>query len=103
MLGSFLTDEDRRKISAVVLSSMSKGISLLSVDENRFKVIICNEGRTEEEVEYLAREFKVQLMLLAGSVIGRMPNFKLLYKSVSRDDYIRLQKEVVDKYNWMLQ
>lgn len=103
MFKSSLTKEDEQKIMSVVISSLSKGICLLSIEEQNVKAVICNDNKTEDDVNRLAREFKVQLMVLSGSVIGLMPDFKLKYKSVNGAEYRRIQHEVVEKYMYLLQ
>lgn len=103
MFKAGLTEEDKRKIISVAISSLSKGVSILSIDGSDIKIIICNDGRNEDEVDRLAREFKVQMMFLAGDIVGLMPDFKLKYKSVNGAEYRRIQHEVVEKYRYLLQ
>lgn len=85
-------------IANFVMSYLDRGISLIDMDSDTAKIIIDNTNRTEEDVEQLAKEFKVQLLLVAGAVIHAMPEFKVLYKSVSKDEYDKELSSLVSKY-----
>ena len=93
--------DDIEKILATSIRSMEQGISIIGVESGGFIIAICGEGRTQDEVDEIARMFKVRVILLYKELLGYMVDFKVKYKSVSKQEFtmIRLNKvaNVIDK------
>ena len=97
-----LSEQHMNMITSVVMNAMENRICLLSFDISTAKVVIDNTGRTEEEVERLARELKVQLMLLVIAILSQPMEVKLKFKSVSSEEYEKVKVELVNKYKHLL-
>ena len=97
-----LSEQHMNMITSVVMNAMENRVCLLSFDISTAKVVIDNTGRTEEEVERLARELKVQLMLLVIAILGESMEVKLKFKSVSSEEYEKVKIELVNEYKHLL-
>lgn len=85
-------------IMGIALSSCNKGITLTDVTDEAIYCVIDNTGRSEEDVETLAKELKVQLIVAAKVSLGRDVEFAIRFKSVPHDVYVQTQRDVIEKY-----
>lgn len=85
-------------IMGITLSSLQKGITLTEVTDKAIYCVIDNTGRTEEDIETLAKELKVQLIVATKVSLGTDVEFTVRFKGVPHDEYLQAQREVISKY-----
>ena len=86
-------------VMGIALSCFERGVFLTKVTEEAIYCVIDNTGRTEEDVETLAKELKVQIITAAKISLGLNIEVTIKYKSVPHDEYIRIQRDTVTKYS----
>ena len=82
----------------IALSSFNKGITLTDITDEAIYCVIDNTGRSEEDVETLAKELKVQLIVAAKVSLGRDVEIAIRFKSVPYDVYVQTQRDVIERY-----
>lgn len=85
-------------VMGIALSSFNKGITLTDITDEAIYCVIDNTGRSEEDVETLAKELKVQLIVAAKVSLGRDVEIAIRFKSVPRDVYVQTQRDVIERY-----
>lgn len=85
-------------VMGITLSSFNKGITLTDITDEAIYCVIDNTGRSEEDVETLAKELKVQLIVAAKVSLGRGVEIAIRFKSVPHDVYVQTQRDVIERY-----
>lgn len=85
-------------VMGIALSSFNKGITLTDITDEAIYCVIDNTGRSEEDVETLAKELKVQLIVAAKVSLGRDVEIVIRFKSVPHDVYVQTQRDVIERY-----
>lgn len=85
-------------IMGIALSCLDRCICLTDVTEEAIYCVIDNTGRSEEDVESLAKELKVQILMAAKLSLNADIETTVRFKSVPHDVYLQTQRDTVDKY-----
>lgn len=85
-------------VMGIALSSFNKGITLTDVTDEAIYCVIDNTGRSEDDVETLAKELKVQLIVAAKISVHKDIEITVKFKSVPHDVYVQTQRDVVERY-----
>lgn len=85
-------------VMGIALSSFNKGITLTDITDEAIYCVIDNTGRSEEDVETLAKELKVQLIVAAKVSLGRDVEIAIRFKSVPHGVYVQTQRDVIERY-----
>ena len=85
-------------IMGIALSSFNNGVTVTDITDEAIYCVIDNTGRSEEEVETLAKELKVQLIVAAKVSLGKDVEITIRFKSVPHDIYVQTQRDVVERY-----
>lgn len=85
-------------IMGIALSSLNKGITLTDVTDEAIYCVIDNTGRSEDDVEALAKELKVQIIVAAKISVHKGIGITVRFKSVPHDVYVQTQRDVIERY-----
>lgn len=85
-------------VMGIALSSFEKGITITDITDEAIYCVIDNTRRSEEDVETLAKELKVQLIVAAKVSLGSDIEVTVKFKSVSHDVYVQAQRDVIERY-----
>lgn len=85
-------------VMCITLSSFNNGITITDITDEAIYCVIDNTGRSEEDVETLAKELKVQLIVAAKVSLGRDIEITVRFKSVPHDVYVQTQRDVIERY-----
>ena len=85
-------------VMGIALSSLNKGITLTDITDEAIYCVIDNTGRSEEDVETLAKELKVQLIVATKVSLHKDVEITIRFKSVSHDVYVQTQRDIIERY-----
>lgn len=91
-------------VMGIALSSFNKGITITDItDEANIYCVIDNTGRSEDDVETLAKELKVQLIVATKISLHKDIEITVKFKSVPHDVYVQTQRDVIERYRNIIQ
>ena len=76
-----------KTVLGIVNDCLENDVMIINFKDDTYYVVILNENRTEDEVDYLARKLKVMLMLGLQKATGISAEVKVKYKSVDKITY----------------
>lgn len=85
-------------VMGIALSSFNKGITLTDITDEAIYCVIDNTGRSEDDVETLAKELKVQLIVATKISVHKDIEITVKFKSVPHDVYVHTQRDVIERY-----